>query len=444
MKNDMKMQYNTRSTSDAIRHFESLQSKRPPSSAMSYSRPPIPVPASRTASLDDNDDYDDGDHRAYKNNSRYSKNYNDHESDADSRDDDDKHENETEAEDNTIVTNTSLITSNVMTIAVFGAYGKLGKEFVRVALDAGYRLQAMTLISTDTKSKSSRQSSAHEVKKTHGVEYSVHPSPAARSVSSQMPSQMEQVEAESWDDVEAIKRTVKGAQYVVCLLNEKNAMVADKTIIPSLAANKPHNDETLYRFVRLLFPCVRLVPTVQVLLWQAHSMSPDVHGETPLFGSVVRNVMIRKRTKMRLHDKVISYIAQQYSMNDVVPGSHSVGTLDASKSTTDSGKAETDKRGSTSSAKTAGSRPSQDKNKSGRQSGTSHYSSTSNRSIKSDKKQITDDSGRETAKDKPKTPQFAFLITRPSLWMIDGPSARRLSASKSVSRTCQRDCDECS
>jgi hypothetical protein len=371
-----------------LNHQRKKQDRLPPPKNKN-AIPPYAVAISSSVSSDNHHSYNDHADSDYDNDGyeKYS--------------DDEKEERvpQSHTEEATIVTNATVMSHTMVTIAVFGAYGKTGAEFIRVALDAGYRVQTMSVLDSHH---------PHQPDRTG-------PSSSAASNASQPPLQMETIEAESWDDVDAIQKTIHNSHYVVCLLNDPDSMQSNKQATTSSETNNNSNHDRLYRFIRLLYPCMRRTPSVQVVVWQAHALSPDVYGATPWLGKVCRTLWLRRRSQTRWHDKVIHYMAHQH---DILASSSS------HKNDTHSTLATKERSHSTASASNTTTHH--------RHSHASTSTSSTSRTPKPgvQPKTAPEESDETTAS----APHFSFIITRPSMWIKDGPSIRKCAASKSVSR----------
>ena len=253
-------------------------------------------------------------------------------------------------------------------IALFGATSLTGGNFMKLALDAGYRIRALV-----------PPSSACAQQQHGGGGGSTLEEEFVQGVTSIVGS---------LHDAAAVQEAVYGARFVVCMLDENS--LAQYFMQPPLAMpqtgqkqklppptkqqqqeqnqrqhssttdknnNKKYPKHCLEKFVKLLYPILLRQddPVIQCLLWQANALCVDGRGNLPLFSKVLKTVATHKARKYYVQDldTAIKYLHQRHFQ--------------------------------------------QQKKK--KDCGTS----------------------------------FPFLVTRPSMFLRNGPSTRKLAASKSVS-----------
>ena len=129
----------------------------------------------------------------------------------------------------------SRTTSTATKIALFGGHGKTGKHFLRLALDAGYHVRALVppsnshhhnRMSTRTLSELADHTA---LRKTHGT----------------------------LQESQKVQKVLKGAQLVVCLLNDT---------LPSKGKDYPK--DCLANFMRLLYALMKKEGSIKVFLYQ--------------------------------------------------------------------------------------------------------------------------------------------------------------------------------
>ncbi|KAL3918087.1 MAG: hypothetical protein SGARI_007558, partial [Bacillariaceae sp.] len=164
----------------------------------------------------------------------------------------------------------------------------------------------------------------------------------------------------SFDEPSVIQRVCKNADYVVCLLNDCDKTLQEKTqqentdtcsvdlenMPPVLydtsnskrnskgssaesngenpkkkktSSNTPQN----LQFMKILVPILDELDTCRVLLYQASAVARDDKGTTPIFGKVVKKLAVKKnwRQGLKEQDKIVKYISnstKQTSMNFIV------------------------------------------------------------------------------------------------------------------------------
>ncbi|KAG7351675.1 NADPH-binding protein [Nitzschia inconspicua] len=197
------------------------------------------------------------------------------------------------------------------TIALFGAFGVTGHYFLQLAMEAGYKVRALVLpgITLDDVS------------------------PASDNL---------RLITGSFDEAEKIRRVVKNASYVVCLLNDcdksltqlKKQQEDARTCAANLENMPPilnHQDDkkdmvaagSNLKFMQTLLPILEELDTCRVLLYQASSVARDDKGTTPVMGKVVKKLAVSKNTReaLREQDKIVKHIVnttKHTSMNFIV------------------------------------------------------------------------------------------------------------------------------
>lgn len=145
----------------------------------------------------------------------------------------------------------TLSTASSKTIALFGAESKTGSHFLQLALDAGYQVRALTLEETPSEQTNVRW-----------------------------------VPTETYLNPKAIKTTVKGADFVVCMLNdivldlaaqEENQQPHRRVSVASSKGSNNNNNKNagsftkakpVTSFLKLLYPILKKEPAVRVILYQ--------------------------------------------------------------------------------------------------------------------------------------------------------------------------------
>jgi hypothetical protein len=143
------------------------------------------------------------------------------------------------------------------TIALFGGHGKTGQHFLRLALDAGYRVRALLPVGcNDSSTAQTKQHHQHSTTTNlgRGPGENINNNNAS---SYMLPSSLVRQFQGSLQDATQVKRVIRGADFVVCLLNDT---------LPSKKQDYTHN--TLDNFMRLLHPLLNQQRSVQVFLYQ--------------------------------------------------------------------------------------------------------------------------------------------------------------------------------
>jgi len=294
-------------------------------------------------------------------------------------------------------------TSTTKTIALFGGTGKTGRPFLRLALDAGYRVRALVPPRRRRRRLPSRAArdgidDEEDDDYDYGAEFGVDD---------------EEDDEDSIDhpylrrivgdatDLDSIRHALRKSDYVVCLDGLTDAL-------PDVTSRHYPASNYLTSFVRLLYPLMRQIPTIRVFLFQVKStkepcrflfgnyfvlirfvftlysiytqstsLASDLNGKTPIFSRVLKTAAYRRGLYLRDQDKVIQTVARE----------HRVGSGRARK---DDDGAEID---------------------------------------------VGNDDGKENAAENPSPPppppHFSFVVTRPSVFLSEGPASKKLSASKS-------------
>jgi len=141
------------------------------------------------------------------------------------------------------------------TIALFGGNGKTGRPFLRLALDAGYRVRALLPPSTAAAASSS-SGADHD-----GDSALVADHPSLRVIYGDL------------DDEDQIRRVLRKSNFVVCMLNDTVASPSHNTGSGHHAPHHNHNEDyqpnVLTSFVKdRLYPLMKRTPSIQVFLFQ--------------------------------------------------------------------------------------------------------------------------------------------------------------------------------
>ena len=162
------------------------------------------------------------------------------------------------------------------TIALFGANGKTGKHFLRQALVAGYQVRALVpnppiQVSTTGSNKSNSTVSSSTSNETCTFQEFESQS-AFKKVCGGL------------DDSKAVRRTLRGADYVVCLLTDT---------LPT----KDYPKDCLAGFIRRLYPLMQREPNIKVFLYQvgiSHGISLQCLEEEALISHRISNFVLIK------------------------------------------------------------------------------------------------------------------------------------------------------
>lgn len=131
-------------------------------------------------------------------------------------------------------------------IGLFGAHGATGRHFVKLALDAGYSIQALA--------------------------------PSTESV--ELQNDHLTVIKGSMEDVDKIQKVVQGATFVVCMLGDT---LPRKT--------KDYKEKCLLHFLKILYPLLMMESSVTLFLHQANSLTNDVDGKAPVISRMVKSIV---------------------------------------------------------------------------------------------------------------------------------------------------------
>lgn len=172
-------------------------------------------------------------------------------------------------------------------IALFGAQGTTGSHFLRLALDAGYHVKALVVSadatvsttgsgSTST-SKITSTTNAKRTKATAAASSSLKKNSASASASTLKNSQatvdsasaqlqefddqpaFTKMCASSLEDSIAIRRTLKNADFVVCLWSDT---------LPAGRSKKNYPNDVLAGLMRRLYPLMQREDSIRVFLYQ--------------------------------------------------------------------------------------------------------------------------------------------------------------------------------
>jgi hypothetical protein len=131
------------------------------------------------------------------------------------------------------------------TIALFGATGGTGKQFLPLALDAGYKVKAMVRTPSNVETK-------HE--------------------------NLTLVEGD-FSNEDALKKTVEGATYVVSMAGGP------------MGKPKEYPKDLMLNFVKKLLAIMKESPTVKTFLYQAGAFSAKPDGSLPVSMKVFRTMV---------------------------------------------------------------------------------------------------------------------------------------------------------
>lgn len=164
------------------------------------------------------------------------------------------------------------------TIALFGAYGVTGQYFLKRAIEAGFKVNALVLPGMRMGDLSGNQNL--------------------------------QMVTGSFDEIEKIREVVKNATYVVCLMND-----CDHENFPPPIGNRERNEDPSYdsfnlNFMHNLVPILEHCAKCRVLLYQASSVASDSKGNVPFFSNIIKKMSLRKsyRNAKDEQDKIIQYV----------------------------------------------------------------------------------------------------------------------------------------
>jgi hypothetical protein len=169
-------------------------------------------------------------------------------------------------------------------IALFGIHGATGSHFVKLALDAGYRVQALV-------------------------------PPTSLSKVTIQHDDLTLVEGTLDDgNAKSLARVVNRATYVVCLLG--------KDVLPPKRDYPPHY---LLQFCKTLYPIMKESSSTKLFLYQANSLAINQHGKAPVLSRILKetsNLWLGASSsspRLKDHDDVIQYIVKEHqhsSSND--------------------------------------------------------------------------------------------------------------------------------
>jgi hypothetical protein len=276
------------------------------------------------------------------------------------------------------------------TIGLFGAETKTGQHFLRVALDAGYHVQALQLPNYFPHQHAA--SAIASDNDDHDGDY---------------PQNLEWVRGDSLYDPQALALVVKGAQYVVCLANYHEsagpAMNDNPAAGPPPAKQQHHQRrpeqpatphlpidaaKPMACFIQLLYPILKQQPSLKVFLFQANSLASDTKGHTPVFSKVLKSA----RTAGALANNVLRNRSNHQHHHHA---NHGNG-------------------GATATA--------------------AHCDILAD--LDSCIHEIAVQHKRSNAPQSQPRAQFAYIVTRPTTLLHDGPSRGRVAASKSQPGVC--------
>lgn len=222
--------------------------------------------------------YSDGedDIRGERNSRRYAQ----HDEDSYGRHDEDSHahnaedDEEGEDDDSYEVEDASV---QADTIALFGAYGPTGHHFLRLALEAGYRVRALV---------------TPGIKLDHHEQFGSH----LYTVTGQL------------NDAAKVQEVVYGSAYVVCMVGE--TLLAHQ----NPKKKKDYKKDTLLDFVKLLYPIMTRQddPVISGFLFQATALAANAKGKTPMFSQFVKTLNRKRSLFLQDQDAVIHFIDSQH------------------------------------------------------------------------------------------------------------------------------------
>jgi hypothetical protein len=322
-------------------------------------------------------------------------------------------------------------------IALFGCGGCTAHHFLKLALDAGYRIRALLLLPTFTTAYREIPNKITDRSKALLEEYADQ-------------EFVEFVTAESVYDAKACRRVLQDADFVVCFMNDaplcceilndkKNTsastirQLSSSMSISNACKNIPPEayKKPLTTFLEMLYPLmIERQQSIQVFLYQATSLSSDVRGKTPMFSKVLKTASV---------------------VGDIVrPGGKSSNTLDSNHQDLDSAIQVIAKHHHRTMTKQI---PDKDHNTENVARGTKQSTSTISQhrtsmgstsrastdiddssSIKENDPSLSSSTTTNSSRFLSRTKaQFSYIVTRPTTFLKDGPSTKKVSASKSVS-----------
>jgi hypothetical protein len=297
--------------------------------------------------------------------------------------------------------------SNNGTIALFGSYSRTGNHFLRLALDAGYSVRAALLPSATIRVDSSGTKTKTITSSALREEYC-----------DQQSSALKWIPSKRLDDSQAIQRAVQGADYVVCMLVD--TVYADDDSKTSRrtssgrnrSKNKQQQFGPLTNFLQILYPLMKNVPSIKVFLYQGTSLAPNVqNGTTPVLSQIIKTVAQCRSTRttsfLQDQDDVMRIIASNHHHQQYYNyQSSEIGNMSESTPTTKNTKALT------------------------------KVNITGKDDYDEEQENMSHDCNDDKPPMKP-TPQlvptrFSYIVTRPTVSIKDGPSSKKLTATKSV------------
>lgn len=168
------------------------------------------------------------------------------------------------------------------TIALFGAGSKTATHFLRLALDAGYHVRALLIMPSSSEPSSFRN---------HPTNETVVAAKALKALFADQAA-LHWVRADSVYDARACKRVLRGAHYVVCMMNDA-PLTCDSDGLSSRDGRRKksssHSLKTtskerthmscsdpskpLTSFLQILYPLMKEEASIQVFLYQVSTVS---------------------------------------------------------------------------------------------------------------------------------------------------------------------------
>lgn len=203
--------------------------------------------------------------------------------------------------------------NNNGTIALFGLGSKTANPFLRLALDAGYNVRALLLMQQENNHRSHHQHyhrSEHQ-QRQQKEDATSSSSSSSEAIATQLLEEFADqpavkfVRAESVYDVEACRRVLRGADYVVCMMNKDAPFVCSSSSMEisnkdsnnkKKTKNKQNNQykgskknkqqalplidkkRPLATFLEMLYPLMKQQSSVQVFLYQVRTLYHATHA----------------------------------------------------------------------------------------------------------------------------------------------------------------------
>jgi hypothetical protein len=214
------------------------------------------------------------------------------------------------------------------TIALFGAGSKTATHFLRQALDAGYHVRAMIIQQSSSKKMIENREALnlpHRDSRVHSLAQELRDEFSAQEAL----AYLRWIRADSIFDVEAIRRTLQDAQYVVCMMQDGAPIASYSTsydntsigynkhvttnkrsqLIPLDPSSKTicaDHSKPMTSFLQILYPIMKEEISIQVFLYQVGGTTClylsvlDPHYDTLARSSRFANVFFFRQTLLQL------------------------------------------------------------------------------------------------------------------------------------------------